>query len=57
MVRSRKLNDTTMRMIDLDSMFMTLVQDIDYYTAGNDETFQVYGADGGVAVATVPLTW
>ncbi len=58
MVRSRKLNATTMRMLDLNSFFMTLVQDIDYYSVGSQETFQVYGTDGGVATSFLKyLTW
>lgn len=58
MVRSRKLNATTMRMLDLSSFFMTLVQDIDYYSVGSQETFQVYGSDGGIATSFLKyLTW
>ncbi len=58
MVRSRKLNASTMRMLDLSSMFVTLVQDIDYYSVGPTETFQVYGSDGGVATSFLKyLTW
>jgi hypothetical protein len=57
-IRSRFWNPGRIDLVDLRTWFVSQVQELDYYTVGNVETFWPMGASGGIAAAMLKyLIW